>query len=365
MTVNQLFQALENDFEERKFSAGLLIAFIDFLNHLGVPARKYKNLDQLLAKYPRKEVTAAGKRANQLIVDRGNNSGTVGLRPFYNRAERFFRAENKRFDYPSCAPHATQAWGDYRSWFDALLGFSEQDLAELRSRVVNFVLTRLKSQEFDPSSVQTEPPLFRLLLESFETTSHKGEPSGAAYQGIVFGFLRADNPHLQVEIDKVRTGSKRLQRVGDIDCWEGSRLAISAEVKQLTLKSEALADLEGFGNATGRRGALGMVVCLEFSQGVRDEVAALGLKALDRNDLLNIVELWDPLKQRTAVKSFIYYVQHVEKNSFLTERVDTFLEKAEKAAAKVATPVDAVPIEEPMAEPISEGKKSKSSKRRS
>jgi len=46
---------------------------------------------------------------------------------------------------------------------------------------------------------------------------------------MVFGFLRADNPHLQIEIDKVRTGSKRLQRVGDIDGWEGARLAISAE----------------------------------------------------------------------------------------------------------------------------------------
>lgn len=352
MTVNQLFQEFEKEFKERrKFSAGLLIAFIDFLKHLEIPAQKYKTLDEMLVRYPRREVTAAGKRANQLIVDRGNNSGTVGIRPFYNKAERFFRAENKRFDYPSCAPHATQVWADYRSWFDALLGFSAQELAQLRLKIVSFVLTQLKSQAFDPSSIETEPPLFRLILESFDVTSRKGEPSGAAYQGIVFGFLRADNPHLQVEIDKVRTGSKRLQRVGDIDCWEGSRLAISAEVKQLILKSEAVADLEGFGNATGRRGALGMVVCLEFYGETRKEVAGLGLKALDRNDLLSIVELWDPLKQRTAVKSLIYYVQHVEKNSHLTERVNAFLDNAEKAAEKVATPIDAVPIEETIPAP--------------
>jgi len=139
------------------------------------------------------------------------------------------------------------------------------------------------------------------------------QPTGAAYQGIVFGFVRADNPHLQVEIDKVRTGSKRLQRVGDIDCWEGSRLAISAEVKQLTLKTDAVPDLEAFGNATGKRGSLGMVVALAFDEGARDEIEALGLKALDRNDLLRIVELWDPLKQRTAVQSLVYYAQHVEK----------------------------------------------------
>jgi hypothetical protein len=184
------------------------------------------------------------------------------------------------------------------------------------------------------------------VLESFNITARKGEPSGATYQGIVFGFVRADNPHLQVEIDKVRTGSKRLQRVGDIDCWEGSRLAISAEVKQFVLNKNAVPDLEAFGNATGKRGALGMVIALAFDEGVRDDIEALGLKALDRNDLLRIVELWDPLKQRTAVQSLVYYAQHVEKNSSLTDRLKVFLKEAEKAAAKVATPVDAVPINE-------------------
>jgi hypothetical protein len=67
-------------------------------------------------------------------------------------------------------------------------------------------------------------------------TAHKGELTGTSLQGIAFGFLRADNPHLQIEIDKVRTGSKRLQRIGDVDGWEGARLAISAEAKQFEIK---------------------------------------------------------------------------------------------------------------------------------
>jgi hypothetical protein len=335
------------------------MAFIDFLKDLGIPGRKFQSLDQMLKKYPRQETTAAGHHANTLIVDRGGGAGTVSLRPFYNEAERYFRAEKKRFDYPSCAPHATQAWGDYRRWLDALVTFTPQELDKLRANVVDYVLSKLKSQEFDPASVHAEPPLFRVVLESFKITSQQGEPTGAAYQGIVFGFVRADNPHLQVEIDKVRTGSKRLQRVGDIDCWEGSRLAISAEVKQFTLKTDAVPDLEAFGNATGKRGALGIVVALGFDEGVRDEIEALGLKALDRDDLLRIVELWDPLKQRTAVQSLVYYAQHVEKNSSLTERLKAFLVQAEKAASKVATPSDAVPItEEPLSTPHRKKKKS-------
>jgi hypothetical protein len=163
------------------------------------------------------------------------------------------------------------------------------------------------------------------LLDGFDLTRKKGEPTGAAFQGIVFGFLRADNPHLQIEIDKVRTGSKRLQRVADIDGWEGARLAISAEVKQFVLRSGDAPDLEAFANQVGRRGALGAAFALGFEDGVRDAIESLGLKPLDVQDMLRIVELWDPLKQRTAVASFVYYVRHVEKNSSLARRVDEYL----------------------------------------
>lgn len=329
MTSEQLFKEFEAGFPARKFSAGLLIAFIDLFKKLNVPAIKAKDFAAVVAAFPRQATTSAGKRANTLIVALPDG-GTVSLRPFYNEAERFFRAEHKRFDYPSCAPHATQAWADYGGWLDALATFKPNQLDELRDRVAQFVLDTLKSQAFDPSSVKSEPPLFQALLEGFEMTAQKGEPTGAAFQGIVFGFLRADNPHLQIEIDKVRTGSKRLQRVGDIDGWEGARLAISAEVKQFVLKAEDVPDLQGFANETGRRGALGVVAALGFKETVREELEGLGLKALDTDDLLRIVELWDPVKQRTATTSLVYYARHVEKNSSLADRLDKFLLDAAK-----------------------------------
>lgn len=324
MTPNDLFFSFARGFPARKFSAGLLLAFIDFYAQLGVPGGGARNFDEVLERFPRQAATSGGKRANTLIVALPGG-GTLSLRPFYNAAERFFRAEHKRFDYPSCAPHATQAWADYTPWLDALAGFSADELAALRQRVADHVLETLRSQAFDPSAVRLEPPLFRRILESFDMAARKGEPTGAAFQGIVFGFLRADNPHLQVEIDKVRTGSKRLQRVGDIDGWDGARLAISAEVKQFDVKPADVPDLEGFANETGRRGTLGLLVALGFRDDSRDRIESLGLKALDTDDLLRIVELWDPLKQRTAVASLIYYARHVEKNSSLAARIDQFL----------------------------------------
>lgn len=327
MTLDDLYDEFRTSFRDRKFSAGLLIAFIDFLVELGVPALRLSSLENLLDHFQRQERTSGGKRANTLIVDRGDGR-TLSIRPFYNNAERYFRAEQKRFDYPSCAPHATQAWTDYTHWLDALVTFQAGELDTLRERVCRFVLNELESHEFDPSSVSTEPPLFRLLLEDFDLSRHTNEPTGAAFQGVVFGFLRADNPHLQIEIDKVRTGSKRLQRVGDVDGWEGGRLAISAEVKQYVVSLDAVTDLQAFANAVGRRGALGVIAALGFDSGVRDQLDAFGILSLDRADMLRTVALWDPLKQRTALASLIYYARHVEKNSALATRIDTFVAQA-------------------------------------
>ncbi|MFO1152654.1 MAG: hypothetical protein U1E42_03155 [Rhodospirillales bacterium] len=324
MTLDELFDDFVRGFPERKFSAGLLIAFIDFFSQLDLTGVGAKNLDDLLVRFPRQTITAAGKRANTLIVALPSGR-TSSLRKFYNAAERFFRVEHKRYDYPSCAPHATQAWADYRPWLDSLVTYSSGELATLRQRVADYVLDTLKSQAFDPASVATEPPLFRLLLEGFELIGQRGEPTGAAFQGMVFGFLRADNPHLQVEIDKVRTGSKRLQRVGDIDGWEGARLAMSAEVKQFILRTDDVSKLEPFAHEVTRRGALGLVAALGFEEGTRDLIEGLGIRAVSTDDLLSIVQLWDPLKQRTAVTSLVYYARHVEKNSVLADRIDAFL----------------------------------------
>lgn len=327
MTSDELYSDFEAVFSSRgRFVAGLLIAFINFLTALQVPEYHFNSFEEFLRVFPRQLTTATGKRANTLIVQRHGQTRTLSIRPAYNKAEQFFRAEQKRFDSPSCAPHATQAWQDYRHWLDALVTFTPRQLEMLRAQVIDHVLAVLPSQEFDPDAIPIDPPLFRLVLEDFEMVSQRGEPTGAAYQGIVFGFLRADNPHLQIEIGKVRTGSKRVGRIGDIDGWEGARLAISAEVKQYVLHANALPNLAGFANEVGRRGTLGLIIALAFEEGVREAVEALGVKALDRDDLLRIVELWDPLKQRTAVQSFVYYVQHVEQNSSLSTRLKSFLE---------------------------------------
>lgn len=328
MTSDEIFGDMVEQFARRKFCAGLLVSFIDLLVDLEVPRSEIKTFDGLVSRYPRRTETASGGRANTLILDIGNGK-TTSLRPFYNNIEKYFRSDQKRYDYPSCPGHATQAWPDYRGWIDGLCGMSSSELGDLRDRVVAFVLAELPSQEYPQNAIAAQVPLFEAVLESFDLTSKKREPTGAALQGIAFGFIRADNPHLQVEIDKVRTGSRRLQRVGDVDAWEGQRLAISAEVKQFRVDEAQMEDLRPFAGQVSLRDAIGLLVAVDFTDGARMSATELGLHPMSVEDLLRIVRLWDPAKQRIAVESMLYYTSHVEKNSTLTARLSSFIESLE------------------------------------
>lgn len=325
MTSDDIYRSAVEGFGNRKFAAGLLVAFIDFLLDLDAPSLGSVGLTGFLDSYPRQELLKNGKRANTLVVARGDGS-TVSIRPYYNKVELYFRSEHSRFDYPSCAPHATQAWRDYEEWLDGLCRMSRKELESLRVQVCRFVLDTLPDQSFDPESVKRHPPVFEMLLSGFELTSQGGEPTGAAFQGIVFGFLRADNPHLQVEVDKVRTGSKRLQRVGDIDGWDGARLAVTAEVKQYSLSEGNMEPLRGFFREANHRGAIGIVAALDFDEGARNLILDAGLHPVSQEDMLRIVGLWDPAKQDIAAASFLYYAHHVEKNSGLIKRLGDLLE---------------------------------------
>lgn len=321
--IDNLLNELKDAFNTRKFAAGVLIAMIDFLTELDIPSLNVRSFQDLLEVFPRQRTTAHGKRANTLIVRRGES--TLSLRPFYNNAERLFRAEHKRYDYPSCAPHATQSWQDYTNWLDSLCKMDQKELQILKGKVIDFVLNELPDQGYQQGSIETIPPLFQIILEDFDFTAPRGEPSGAAFQGAAFGFIRADNPHLQVEIDKVRTGSRRLQRVGDIDAWDGERLAVTAEVKSLEVTAGAVQGLVGFANEVLKRGAIGLLIALSFTQDAKKSIEERGLRSLDLDNLIGIVELWDPSKQKIAIESMIYYATHVEKNSALKNRLKEFL----------------------------------------
>ena len=335
-TADQIFNELKASFLEtnsrrrRRYLPGLLASFIALLRHVNATGQKYSSLENFYTDFPRMTTTSDGGQANTFILLIDKEKGTTqSIRPFYEKYVRWLRIENKRLDYPKAAPHATQAWAAYTHWIEGLLQMPDEAIIALETRSNEFVLTQLQAHIRDTSLLKREPLRFSLFLEDFELKAQTSETSGAAYQGTVFGYIRADAAHLQVETARVRSGGKRENRVGDIDALNGDALVISAEVKQYVIPEKDVADFEDFATQVARENALGLVVALDFAEGVREGLRDMGLEPVSKKDLHDRVRLWDALKQKVAVDALIYYVTRIEQNTPLRERVSAFFNKVE------------------------------------
>jgi hypothetical protein len=329
-----LFEEICSEFKsrDRKFAVGVAMAFIDFLLDIGAVGTGIKDYNEFLKKFPRQEMDSKGKRRNTLVVKLPDGK-TRSIRPYYNAVELLIRATHHRLGYPSAAPHATQSWPDYTQWIGKMASATPAELQQLRQKLLDFVLEALPSHAIDPKTITKTVPLFLKILEEFEFRAQKGEPTGAAFQGAVFAYLRADAPHLQVEVRKVRTGSKRVGMIGDIDAWDGDRLIISAEAKHYRLKPSDVDELTNFSSSITLRKALGLVVAEEFEPEARAQIEKIGLVALSLGKLIGIVRLWDPLKQKIAAQAFLYYASHVEQDSSLANRIRKFIVSADPTGA--------------------------------
>lgn len=356
MTVDELLAGFRSDFARRKFAAGVLIAFVRFFRELGVYGAGYADFDAFLAAFPLSPVSPRGGDANTLTVEvavKGQASPQlVSIRPAYNAAEDFFRIESSRFDYPNCAPHATGQWRDYqrKGWLDALVTFTEDQAEAVESAVIAHVLEQLPTHAIDPSQLAPLERRFTRLLEEFDLSSHKGEPQGAAFQGVIYAYIRADAPHLHLEVSRAGAGSSRLGRFGDIDGWDGERLVLSVEVKHFALSAESVNQVEVFLAEVTRLNALAIVAASAFAEEARERIAELGGRALDLPALLALVDLWDPLKQRAALQAFVYYIHRKEAKMPLMKRLDEFLKTLDEEPPEKVAAVPPADLDQPAAE---------------
>ena len=172
MSARELLDDFRENFGQRRFAAGLLLAFIAFFRELNVFGRGYRDFSAFLEEYPLSQISARGGRANTLVVEVRQPGEAVpklaSIRPAYNAAETRIRVEHRRYDYPNCAPHATGQWHDYRHWLDALVTLSPSDAEWLADAVEAHVLSVLPSHDVDYGEL---PPLelrFSRLLEGFD-----------------------------------------------------------------------------------------------------------------------------------------------------------------------------------------------------
>lgn len=324
--ADELFTLFKDRYSKAKYVAGLLMSFIDILEEADVPGGKYGSLEELEVDYPRKTEDKKGEPLRSLVLTRDGKE--FAIRRAYDLIFRYFVFEKHRVGYPSSAPDATGNWPGSSSWFAYLLALSVAERAALRARVVDHVLETIPEKTIRPEERRTEPALFEEVLRSFPLNPPIDAPkerSGAAFQGLVFGFLRADNPHLQVRVDRVRAGGERIGKIGDVDGWDGVRLSISAEVKQYGFREKDLPTVSRFVSAVAERGAVGIVAALDFDEKSYTEIEGSGLVPLSKSQMIQIVKMWDIAKQKIAISGFSYYLDAVENSASLYNRFQSFL----------------------------------------
>jgi hypothetical protein len=167
--------------------------------------------------------------------------------------------------------------------------------------------------------------LFEEIIRHYPRSS-PSENSGAVFQGIAYGYIKADRPHLSLIVDKVRTGSARQHRIGDIDGYHGLDLELTVEVKDHPLtKDNVTKEMGEFLDKVAKNRVLGLAFVASADQHALDEMKKHGAACVTRENALWELARWDWRKQDAAVHGLLHYLAHVEQNPDAVVRLLTFI----------------------------------------
>lgn len=261
----------------------------------------------------------------------------ASLRPAYNRAMQIIRVDMRR-DHPSAPAHATQAWPDYRQ----LIKYIYEMSPAARTRFAEYIWeTGVISAPERLWAAQAQRVIrpFEKVLNDFDTRNTT--PGGALFQGLVFGYFRADSPNLTLESHQVNTGSSRVDMPGDVAGFRGGEVELAVEVKDYgitgatveTVLVDFLEDLVDAPNTTA------VVVADTVDDEARARLEKSNIIALSRADLRERVSTWDLPKQQEALRGALYYLGRIQKKTALVDKLLEFLTDNKISSGIIDQPV--------------------------
>lgn len=251
------------------------------------------------------------------------NDSTEGIRKLEEHVVAFFHRLN-RTGYPSAYVYNTGQWHKYKDLLVMCFQLSENGRFALCLELINYGFSIIPQHKyFGRKTPRTF--LFERVLKDYKRSS-KNENGGLVFQSIAHGFIASDRPHLSIIADKVRTGSARQKRFGDIDCYSGLDLELSVEVKDLHIGSKNFThELGSFMNEVKAAGIKGMAIvqCIEDTE--RQLLEENDISVIDLNDIQWIVHTWDWPKQNQALQTMLHHIAHIEQNTEATQRLMSFI----------------------------------------
>lgn len=280
-------------------------------------------LENLFARYTR--VTArGGVDANTLTLTFSGRE--IGIRRLEEEVGELFIQLN-RPGYPSAYVYNTGQWHKYQvTLLVPCFRLSEAGRFALCSDLIQFGLDNLPPSHLlgrDKSRVR----LFETILRDYPR-AHKGERAGSVFQGIAAGYMKADRPHLDLIVDKTRTGSAKQNRIGDIDGYYGLDLEVTAEVKDHTLAAtDVESELGEFLLRVGQNRVMGLVFTRSIDDGAANAIRSHRVGWFTLESLLAAVEKWDWRKQDAAVHGLLHFLAHIEQNPAAVTRLLDFIRR--------------------------------------
>ena len=320
--IEQIVAYVSTEFGRRKYVLGLAIDFVILAEQVAeydstyVPFAKGSTFDNDIEPlYPLVKKTRSGK-ANTLTLKVGDDKAVI-RRTEQQVLETFTMM--KRSNYPSAYVYNTGQWDKYKDLLSMTFQLSDDGRLLAVRALFEYGLEQLEKNTY-----YTRPTIRVRLFESFlegYKRADKRENGGLTFQALTYGFLIAEYPHLHVLADKVRTGSSRQHRTGDIDLYYGLDLELSAEVKDLGLDADSYTDQIGsFLENIQVSGVSGLVVCQDVDETAFDAIMASQCQVYTDSQLLEVVARWDWQKQDRAVQGYLHYLAHIEQNPKAVQR---------------------------------------------
>ena len=330
--ISRAFKYIEDRYSSLTYVLGLGLDFIMVAQKISKhdpEARKFRSdldLKALFTRYPR--TTSNGSKNVNTLTLTFQHKGKVkkeGIRVIEEKVCDLFMAAD-RTGYPSAYVYNTGMWQHYQELLVDSFKLSESGRYLLCQRLIDFGLKMLPENSY----YGRETPrvrLFEEIINSYTRTGTANENAGMVMQGIAYGYMKADRPHLSLIVDKSRTGSARQRRFGDIDCYYGLDLEVSVEVKDENITATRVeSELGQFARDVHRHKVQGLALVLSIDTEAREWLASYGVIAQDLKMTLVNVKAWDWRKQDDAVQGLLHFISHVEQNPHAVSRILKFIE---------------------------------------
>lgn len=259
---------------------------------------------------------------SSLTLKRGN--AREGIRTFHNELIELFREDLNRTNFPSSPGHHTGEWERYDNMLELAFRLSRDGRYVAAQELFDLGLERLESSEYERRDPPFEDPFLKVLRDFKRKAPN--EQGGSAYQALCYGYVKAEWPHLSFRASKVRTGSSRQQRYGDIDGYHGPDLMISVEVKDRVIdESNVYAELGTMMKVAQNTTAIAIAICTEVSKGARQTLEEADVRVLDDEDLGRQLRFWDYHKQNRALHGMLHFFANIEENPDGVQRLLRFV----------------------------------------